>query len=87
MIIEVPVETLEEALLAESRGATQIELCSDLANEGLTPAFELIEEVKSSVGIPIKVMIRPKKGNFVYTIRSIEEMVKAIRARFPNFVQ
>jgi copper homeostasis protein len=60
----------------EKNGATQIELCADLANDGLTPDYDLIKEVKSKVKIPVKVMIRPRAGNFVYTIREINKMIQ-----------
>jgi len=74
MIKEACVETFEEAVLAEKRGANRIELCSDLANDGLTPSFELMEKTISNLKIPIMVMIRPRAGNFVYTEEEIGEM-------------
>ena len=73
MIKEACVETFEEAVLAEKRGANRIELCSDLANDGLTPSFELMEKTISNLKIPIMVMIRPRAGNFVYTEEEIGE--------------
>ncbi len=78
MIIEVCVETLEEALLAESRGAHRIELCSDLSQDGLTPSDDLIRETVARLSIPVKVMIRPRGGDFVYTGQEVEEMLKSI---------
>jgi copper homeostasis protein len=78
MTIEACVESLAEAMKTEKNGATQIVLCADLANDGLTPDYDLIKEVKSKVKIPVKVMIRPRAGNFVYTIREIETMIHSI---------
>lgn len=66
MIKEACVETFEEALLAQQRGAQRIELCSDLANDGLTPAYELMQKTCTTLTIPVMVMIRPRAGNFVY---------------------
>lgn len=74
MIKEACVESLEEALLAEKRGATRIELCSDLANDGLTPSFELMNKTCSKLKIPIMVMIRPRAGNFIYSEAEILQM-------------
>jgi len=74
MIKEACVETFEEAVLAEERGATRIELCSDLANDGLTPSFKLMKKACSSLKIPVMVMIRPRAGNFVYTKNEIQQM-------------
>jgi len=74
MIKEACVETFEEALLAEKRGANRIELCSDLANDGLTPSFDLMKKVCAELSIPVMVMIRPRAGNFVYAENEILQM-------------
>ena len=74
MIKEACVETYEEAILAEERGANRIELCSDLANDGLTPSLELMKKTISNLKIPVMVMIRPRAGNFVYSEEEIGEM-------------
>lgn len=78
MIKEACVETFEEALLAQQRGAGRIELCSDLANGGLTPSNELTIKACSTLKIPVMVMIRPKAGDFVYTEEEIEQMKQEI---------
>ena len=64
--IECCVESLSEALIAEKRGADQLELCSDLANDGLTPDTVLTEKILETISIPLKVMIRHRKGDFFY---------------------
>lgn len=64
--IECCVESLSEALIAEKRGADQLELCSDLANDGLTPDTVLAEKILETISIPLKVMIRHRKGDFFY---------------------
>ncbi|MBK6283739.1 MAG: copper homeostasis protein CutC [Draconibacterium sp.] len=78
MIKEACVETFDEAVLAEKRGANRIELCSDLANDGLTPAFELMNKTISNLKIPVMVMIRPRAGNFIYSEKEIGEMKSEI---------
>ena len=74
MIKEACVETFEEAKLAEERGANRIELCSDLANDGLTPSLELMRKTISELNIPIMTMVRPRAGNFVHTKEEIAQM-------------
>lgn len=74
MIKEACVETFEEAVLAEKLGANRIELCSDLANDGLTPSFELMQKTCLALKIPVMVMIRPRAGNFVYADEEISRM-------------
>ena len=66
IFIECCVESLSEALIAEKRGADQLELCSDLANDGLTPDTALTEKILETISIPLKVMIRHRKGDFFY---------------------
>lgn len=78
MIKEACVETFDEAVLAEKRGASRIELCSDLAVDGLTPSFELMQKTCSTLKIPVMVMIRPRAGNFVYSKDEIEIMKSEI---------
>ncbi len=80
MIKEACVETLEEAKLAEKRGANRIELCSDLANDGLTPSFELMKRAITELKIPVMTMARPRAGNFVHTKEEVEQMKKDIDA-------
>jgi copper homeostasis protein len=74
MIKEACVETFEEAVLAEKLGAGRIELCSDLANDGLTPSFEIMNQTISELKIPVMVMIRPRAGNFVHSTKEILQM-------------
>ena len=66
IFIECCIESFNEALIAEKRGACQLELCSDLANDGLTPDTALTEKTLETISIPLKVMIRHRKGDFFY---------------------
>ncbi len=79
MIKEACVENLEEAIYAEAHGATQIELCSNLSLDGLSPSLTLFEKIKSQVSIPIKVMIRSRAGSFYYNTEEIEFMSTQIK--------
>ena len=74
MIKEACVETLEEAVLAEKKGADRIELCLHLELDGLTPLFEMMNEVCSKLLIPVMVMVRPRSGGFVYTEQELDQM-------------
>lgn len=78
MIIEACVETLEEALYAQQQGAQQIELCARLDLDGLTPERDLIWEVQEKTDLKIKVMIRPRGGNFSYSPEEIAVMKEDI---------
>ena len=74
LIFEACVETLDDALLAERRGAHRIELCASLDQDGLTPAPDLIRRCVDQLSIPVMVMIRPRGGSFVYTDSEIVQM-------------
>jgi len=78
MLKEACVETFEEAVEAEKRGVDRIELCADLANDGLTPEYDVMQKVCSSLKIPTMVMIRPRAGNFLYSESEIKQMKAAI---------
>ncbi|MCA6073474.1 copper homeostasis protein CutC [Fulvivirga sedimenti] len=77
-VIEACVESANQAVEAEKNGADRLELCSDLANDGLTPSFDLVREVLSLVSIPVFVMIRPRPGNFTFTKQEMQLMHKSI---------
>lgn len=74
LTLEACVESLEEAVRAEHLGADRIELCSRLDLDGLTPERELIKQVVHKVHIPVKVMIRPRTGDFVYSTDELSAM-------------
>lgn len=78
MIKEACVETFEQAMLAEKKGADRIELCSELSVGGLTPAAELMKKTCSVLKIPVMVMIRPRAGNFHYSEEEISQMKQEI---------
>jgi copper homeostasis protein len=78
MIKEACVETFEEAKLAEKQGANRIELCSDLASDGLTPSIELMNSVISELHIPVMTMARPRSGDFVHSKEEVEQIKKDI---------
>lgn len=78
VILEACVETLDQAILAQSNGAHRIELCTRLDLGGLTPPKNLILEVKQHLKIPVMVIIRPVAGGFVYTNDELAQMKKDI---------
>jgi copper homeostasis protein len=79
VLLEVCVETVASAIAAERGGAHRIELCSNLAVEGVTPNPALIEQVRRQVAIPLHVLIRPRAGDFHYTAIEFEVIRNEIR--------
>jgi copper homeostasis protein len=80
ILLEVCVETVASALAAERGGAHRIELCSNLAVEGVAPGVDLIEQVRRRIKIPLHVLIRPRAGDFYYTPSEFEAMKSDIAA-------
>jgi len=78
IILEACVETLEQCVAAEKRGVGRLELCDRLDLDGTTPAESTIRAVMNSVKIPVRVIIRPRGGDFVYTADEIEQMRQSI---------
>lgn len=71
---EACVEGLDEALIAAKQGADRLELCARLDLDGLTPDQATLRAIKAQVNIPLRVMIRPRAGNFVYSPSEIAAM-------------
>lgn len=76
--IECCCQCAADARIAEAHGASRIELCEDLANDGVTPSEENIRETLLAVAIPVNVLIRCRAGRFVYTDEEVETMVRSI---------
>ena len=83
VLLEVAVDSLEDAIAAAHCGADRLELCSQLDLGGLSPSLELLQRVRSAVAIPIVVMIRPRAGDFAYTEREVVWMIERIEACHP----
>jgi len=67
LLLEITVETVDSALAAEHAGADRIELCAELNQGGTTPAIAAMRKVHEELEIPVFPIIRPRKGDFVYT--------------------
>jgi copper homeostasis protein len=57
-LLEVIACSVADAIEAEKGGAGRLEIVRDLKRGGLTPSFELVEEIKQAVDLPLRVMLR-----------------------------
>ncbi|WP_298554111.1 copper homeostasis protein CutC [uncultured Algibacter sp.] len=78
-IKEACVEGIQQAINAEKQGADRIELCARLDLDGLTPKMSTVIAVKEACSIPIRVIIRPREGNFIYSKTEFRIMKSEIK--------
>jgi copper homeostasis protein len=74
ILIEAAVESLDDALAAIAGGADRLELCDDLDAGGTTPSRALVATVLARAEVPVVVMIRPRRGDFVYSGTELARM-------------
>ena len=77
-LLEVCVDSLASARAAIAGGADRLELCAALAVGGLTPYTELLRQIREESDIPIRCLIRPRAGDFLYTEEELEMMAGQI---------
>jgi len=78
-LLEVIACTVEDAIEAERGGAGRLEVISRFDVGGLTPAPELVREIKAKVSIPVRVMLRESEGYGVAGEKEIEKLCAAAR--------
>jgi len=82
--VEICADSVESATVAEAAGAGRIELCSALAEGGVTPSAGLLEAARLNTGIKIHVLIRPRSGDFLYSDSEFSVMRRDIEVAGEN---
>ncbi len=80
MVVEVVVYNIESAIMAQQGGANRVEVCTNPDEGGTTPSLGTIELVRQHLNIDVYVMIRPRGGDFLYSIEEYHAMRKDIEA-------
>jgi copper homeostasis protein len=80
-LVEICLEDIEGAFVAQTRGADRIELCAGLAQGGVTPGIGTVMTVLAGVRrLGVQVLIRPRGGDFVYSRSELDAMCADIGA-------
>ena len=79
-LLEVCVDSLASARAAGQGGADRLELCSALAVGGLTPYADLLRQIKAEISLPVRCLMRPRAGDFLYTQEEIDLLCRQITA-------
>ncbi|MBO0938759.1 copper homeostasis protein CutC [Fibrella sp. HMF5335] len=80
MHLEICAYSVADCLAAQRAGAHRIELCSGRAEGGITPSIGLIRQARAATTLPIRVMVRPRGGDFVYDEAELAVMEADIAA-------
>lgn len=79
-LLEICVDSLASARAAIRGGADRLELCSALLAGGLTPYEGLLRQIRSESDIPIRCLMRPRPGDFLYAQEELDLMRQQISA-------
>ncbi len=78
-VLEICCDSIQSALSAQQGGADRIELCENLAQGGVTPSAGKIKLAKQLLSIPVFVLIRPRKADFLYSPKEFQIMLEDIQ--------
>ncbi len=79
-VLEVCTDSVESAIAAKRGGADRIEMCSNLIIGGTTPDTKLYRIIQNETGIPARILIRPRFGDFCYSKYEKELILEQIQA-------
>ena len=79
MLLEICVDSLASARAAIAGGADRLELCSALLAGGLTPYTALLQQIREESQIPVRCLMRPRAGDFLYAPEELEQMRRQIQ--------
>lgn len=78
-VLEACVDSAISAESAARGGATRLELCENLVIGGTSPSEELFDLVKERAGLPVRVLLRPRFGDFCYSEDEFTILLKQVK--------
>ena len=76
--LEVCVDSVESAVIAQECGADSLEICSNLIIGGTTPGVSQFKHIRKACTAELYVLIRPRYGDFLYTDAEFDMMKEDI---------
>ncbi len=80
LVLEVIVCSAAEAIAAEKGGASRLEVVRELDRGGLTPSVELVQRIKETVDLPLRVMVRESDGYETSGEAEVRRLCEAARS-------
>lgn len=77
--LEVCIDSVESAIIAQEGGADRLEICSNLVIGGTTPGVGQFKQIRKACDIELNVLIRPRFGDFLYTDAEFQMIAEDIR--------
>lgn len=77
--IEICTNGYQSVINAQENGAHCTELCESLEVGGVTPSYGTLKKVAADMRIPVRVLIRPRSGNYIYNDAELEMMCLDIK--------
>ncbi|TSD67133.1 copper homeostasis protein CutC [Inquilinus sp. KBS0705] len=77
--LEVCANSVTSAIAAQEGGAIRVELCENLNEGGTTPSYGQLLLARKHLHIKLYVLIRPRRGDFLYSDMEFEIMKADIR--------
>ncbi|MGW1500839.1 copper homeostasis protein CutC [Streptomyces mirabilis] len=78
-VLEVIALGVEDAVAAQAGGADRLELVTDMAADGLTPALETFVGIRAAVDISLRVMLRRADGFAAGGAKDVDALVRLAR--------
>ncbi|MCR5006714.1 MAG: copper homeostasis protein CutC [Clostridiales bacterium] len=78
-LLEGCIDSVASAAAAARGGADRLEVCADLPVGGTTVRPSVFRQIREQVQIPLRVLIRPRFGDFLFDEMQIREMEEDIR--------
>ncbi|MCT9078170.1 copper homeostasis protein CutC [Streptomyces fulvoviolaceus] len=79
-VLEVIALDVEDAVAARAGGADRLELVTDMAADGLTPAVETFAGIRAAVDISLRVMLRLEDGFAAGDVERLAGVAREMRA-------